>query len=42
MEQPAAFIMSRFVHQDERPFRGIGWGLAMSLPAWVGIALLVL
>lgn len=40
MEQPAAFIMSRFVHHDDRPFRAIGWGMLMSLPAWVGLALL--
>lgn len=40
MAQPAAFIVSRFIDHDDRPFRAIGWGMLMSLPAWVGLALL--
>lgn len=42
METCAPYLNRGLVDRGERPFRGIGWGLVLSLPAWLGIALLFL
>ena len=40
MDSSAPHLMRRFVNRDERPFRGIGWAVLLSLPVWLGMALL--
>jgi hypothetical protein len=42
MDSSAPHLMRRFVDRDERPFRGIGWAVLLSLPVWLGMALLVI
>lgn len=42
MDSSAPHLMRRFVNWNERPFRGIGWAVLLSLPVWLGMALLVI
>jgi hypothetical protein len=36
--KPAAWSISRFVDRDERPLRGVGIAMLLSLPVWIGVA----
>ena len=38
--KPTSSKIERFLDRDERFFRGAVWALVLSLPVWIGLALL--
>jgi len=40
--KPAPSVIERFLDRDARFFRGAVWALVLSLPVWIGLALLFL
>jgi hypothetical protein len=40
--KPAPSVIKRFLDRDARFFRGAVWALVLSLPVWIGLALLFL
>ena len=40
--KPTPSVIKRFLDRDARFFRGAVWALVLSLPVWIGLALLFL